>query len=633
MKPAVRPAVTQRDSTGKPVVIRGAADVVRRLGVMASAVIPEGSRLPDAAWHRRHAGILIVLWAHAIGIVIVSLSTGQSVAHSLFEGGIVAAAALLAGLPFGARTVQAGIAGFGLIASSAILVHLSGGYIESHFHFFVMVGLMALYQEWIPFLLAIVFVLLHHGVVGVLDPSAVYNHPAALGHPWLWAGIHAGFIAAMSVVSLLTWRLNEMAALENARLYERVRQAYEELSRTQEQLTQAQKMDAVGRLAGGVAHDFNNLLSIITGRSTLLRRAVKGETALLRHVDIIEQTAERAASLTGQLLAFSRKQVIQPKVLDLNGLVGNVTTMLRSLIGEDIELVTRPGSALALVKADPGQLEQVLMNFVVNARDAMPRGGQLTIETANTMLDASYAAAYGDLRVGPHVMLAVSDTGTGIDPATRARIFEPFFTTKGPGKGTGLGLSMVYGIVKQNGGHIAVDSEVGHGTTFKIYLPAIDQPIEAEHLARPNAPRGSETILLVEDEEELRAVLGEMLEERGYAVVKARDGVDAIRICIERDGAIDLLLTDVVMPQMRGPELVRRVQARWPTMKVLYMSGYIDSEIVHEGLLDPGIAFLQKPFTPVAVARKIREVLDRPTVADADVLSAAEASGRIISPS
>ena len=936
--------------------------IVDRLKRVAVAAIPEGSRLPESVWRQRHLGILALLWLHAVGVFGLSLYTGQGVAHSLFEGGIIAAAALFAALPIGSRTVRAAIAGFGLIASSAVLVHLSGGYIEFHFHFFVMVGLMALYQEWIPFLLAIVFVLLHHGVVGVLDPSAVYNHPAAIGHPWRWAAIHAGFIAAMSVVSLLTWRLNEIAsleaerrfgetrtllavsqaagaaieprealrrvtkllvqalgadsgavlqfdliedrvvplagyripkallaivspsaplslahplfarirrlnepwclpdsesdpafqsddawaralvhksmlvlpvrvkdevhgafvvawtgarhaftddelrlaegiarqaalgmenlglleglqnhhrslealleatrqlssiqpletviqriteacgrllgttsvgfrilegdelvvagtsgdaeemmytqrlkvgesvsgwvaksgeplvlrdvaddprliashrepfrragyrgwlgmpvkvggrtagvlsirtraargftdadvsiasafaaqaatALENARLYDEVRRAYEQLSRTQEQLTQAQKMEAIGRLAGGVAHDFNNLLTVITGRSDLLRRGVAHDAALVHHVELIEQTAERAGGLTAQLLAFSRKQMLQPKVLDLNGLVGHVSGMLRRLISEDIDFSTALGPALAAVKADPGQLEQVLMNLVVNARDAMPRGGHVTIETANVALDASYAARHADVHAGQYVMLAVSDTGSGMDAETQARVFEPFFTTKGPGTGTGLGLATVYGIVKQSGGHIAVYSELGHGTTFKIFLPAVDLPVEVGHDQHrlPPPPRGSETVLVVEDEEALRDLLAEVLEHSGYRVLKARDCTDAIKICTEREEPIHLLLTDVIMPQMSGRDLVQRVQPQRPAMKVLYMSGYTDGAIVHHGVLDPGIAFLQKPFAPRTVTQKIREVLDRPAASGAELV--ARASG------
>ncbi len=420
----------------------------------------------------------------------------------------------------------------------------------------------------------------------------------------------AGF-GSDDVQLVVAFAAQTATALENARLYDEVRHAYEQLSRTQEQLTQAQKMEAIGRLAGGVAHDFNNLLTIITGRTTLLRAQLGAGTGLERHVDLIDKTATRAAGLTHQLLAFSRKQVLQPKVLDLNALVGNVGAMLRRLIGEDMNLVTALGSRVAAVKADAGQLEQVLMNLVVNARDAMPDGGRVTIETANVTLDASYAARHAEVQAGPYVLLAVSDTGTGMDAATQAHLFEPFFTTKGPGKGTGLGLATVYGIVKQSGGHIAVYSELGHGTTFKIYLPAVNQPAEtSENQPAVSAPRGSETVLLVEDEEDLRDLLAEALEASGYTVLKARDCADAIRICGEREAPIHLLLTDVIMPRMSGRDLAERVQPGRPAMRVLYMSGYTDSAIVHHGILEPGIAFLQKPFAPPTVAQKVREVLD-----------------------
>ena len=455
----------------------------------------------------------------------------------------------------------------------------------------------------------------HREVVTRLGYNAWLGVPVKVGNAvagvlGIYTRRQSGF-SADDLATASTFAAQAATALENARLYQEVRHAYEQLSLTQEQLTQAQKMEAVGRLAGGVAHDFNNLLTIITGRSVLLRNQVGAAAGSLRHVDLIEKTAQRAAALTKQLLAFSRKQMLQPKVLDLNELVGNVAGMLRRLIGEDIDFLTTLGPNLARVKADPGQLEQVLMNLAVNARDAMPQGGCLTIETANVVLDKSYVARQADVQAGPYVLLAVSDTGVGMDAATRARIFEPFFTTKRPGDGTGLGLATVYGIVKQSSGHIAVYTEVGHGATFKIYLPAVDQPIQPDEEQSPaRLATGAETLLLVEDEEELGDLLAEVLATSGYTVLKARDCEDAIRICDEHEGPIHLLLTDVIMPQMSGRELAARVQPRRPTMKVLYMSGYTDSAIVHHGVLDHGIAFLQKPFAPATVTQKVREVLD-----------------------
>jgi len=403
-------------------------------------------------------------------------------------------------------------------------------------------------------------------------------------------------------------------ALENARLYAQAQQAYEELSRTQAQLIQAQKMEAVGRLAGGVAHDFNNLLTIITGRSRLLLERLDPDGPLRRHVQLIDQTAERAAALTQQLLAFSRKQVLQPKVLDLNAVVTSTEKMLRRLIGEDIELLTRRGSDLGSVEADPGQLEQMILNLAVNARDAMPRGGRLTIETANVELDPAFVRRHPGAQPGAHVALVVSDIGMGMDADTQAHLFEPFFTTKGPGQGTGLGLATVYGIVKQSGGYISVESELGRGTSFTIYLPRIEQAAEAVEPGSDAAgtPQGSETILLVEDEDGVRDLTREILEMSGYTVLEARHGAEALVVGEQHPGPIHLLVSDVVMPQMGGRELADRLRALRQGIKVLFMSGYMDDAIGHHGALDPGTNLLPKPFSPDALARKVREVLDAP---------------------
>jgi len=327
---------------------------------------------------------------------------------------------------------------------------------------------------------------------------------------------------------------------------------------------------------------------------------------------VIEQTALRAADLTRQLLAFSRKQVLNPVVLDLNAVVSKMGEMLRRLIGEDIALTTVLGSSLGHVKADPSQIEQIIMNLAVNARDAMPEGGRLTLETANVELDAAYARKHVGARPGAHVMLALSDTGTGMDAQTQARVFEPFFTTKGPRKGTGLGLAMVYGIVKQSGGNIWVYSEPGQGTTFKIYLPRIEDPVDAGQggvaLAAP--AHGMETILLVEDEDAVRDLARDILAGCGYTVLEARHGAEALGISAAHAGKIDLMLTDVVMPEMNGRELAERLAAQRPETKVLYMSGYTDHAVVHHGVLAPQTEFLQKPFTEVVLARKLRELLD-----------------------
>jgi signal transduction histidine kinase len=400
-------------------------------------------------------------------------------------------------------------------------------------------------------------------------------------------------------------------ALENSRLFHETQRAYEELAQTQDQLAQAGKMEAIGHLAGGVAHDFNNLLMVIMGRAELLLNDMDATDPKRSTAKVIEQTAQRAADLTRQLLAFSRKQVLNPVVLDLNAVVSKMGEMLRRLIGEDIDLVTVLGSALGHVKADPGQIEQIIMNLAVNARDAMPEGGRLTLETANVDLDTGYARKHVGARPGPHVMLALSDTGIGMDAQTQTHIFEPFFTTKGPRKGTGLGLAMVYGIVKQSGGNIWVYSEPGQGASFKIYLPRIEQPIDGSQAGSslPAPVHGVETILLVEDEDSVRDLTRDILEAHGYTVLEARHGVEALRISEQHSGAIDLMLTDVVMPEMGGREVAERLAVLRPETKVLYMSGYTDSAVVHHGMLDASTAFLQKPFSAIVLVRKLRETL------------------------
>jgi two-component system cell cycle sensor histidine kinase/response regulator CckA len=384
-----------------------------------------------------------------------------------------------------------------------------------------------------------------------------------------------------------------------------------ERRRLEQQLLQAQKMEAVGRLAGGVAHDFNNLLAVITGYGEIVHRQLAGDDPLKAKVAQILKAAERAAGLTRQLLAFGRKQVLQPKIVDLNAIVSGMEKMLRRVIGEDVELATRPAPDLGSVRADPGQIEQVLMNLAVNARDAMPEGGRITIETRNADLDAEYAAAHPPTQRGPYVLLVVTDTGLGMDAATQAQIFEPFFTTKEVGKGTGLGLSTVYGIVKQSGGFVWVYSEVGVGTTLKIYLPRVDEQAPVVQQERPGPLlRGAETVLLVEDEASLREMLREALEANGYFVLVAQDGAEALQIAEAHAGPIQIMVTDVIMPGMTGPKIVELVEQIRPEMKVLYISGYSDESVVRHGLIGPGRAFLGKPFGPEALLRKVRETLD-----------------------
>jgi len=379
----------------------------------------------------------------------------------------------------------------------------------------------------------------------------------------------------------------------------------------EQQVRQTQRLEAVGQLAGGVAHDFNNLVTVIAGYCQLLLQQTDPSDVQREYLEEIQKAGERASALTRQLLAFSRRQMLQPQVLDLNAVIANMEKMLRRLIGDDVELAGVLCRDLKRVKVDPGQIEQVIVNLAINARDAMPTGGKLTIETANVDLDESYAQAH-DTKSGPHVMLAVNDKGTGMDAATQSRIFEPFFTTKEQGKGTGLGLSTVYGIVKQTGGHISVYSEPGRGATFKVYLPCAEEAGMAIEPRKAHAKmyEGMETILLVEDEESVRKLAHRLLEAGGYRVLVAAGGEEAVKLCAEYEGTIHLLLTDLVMPQLSGRHVAHRSVLLRQGMKVLYMSGYTDDDVIRHGMLEPGVAFLQKPFNLEALLRKVREVLD-----------------------
>jgi len=384
-----------------------------------------------------------------------------------------------------------------------------------------------------------------------------------------------------------------------------------EVKNLQKQFAQAQKMEAVGRLAGGVAHDFNNLLTVINGTAELASLGLKTGDPLHTDLQEILQAGRRAAGLTRQLLAFSRKQILQPTVLSLNAVIGGMQGMLQRLLGEDVTLQFVPAEGLGSVKADAGQIEQVIMNLAVNARDAMPAGGMLSIATRNVELDDEYAKHHPYVVPGPQVMISVTDTGVGMDAATQARLFEPFFTTKPAGKGTGLGLATVYGIVKQSGGSVAVYSELGRGTTFKIYLPRVQEVAHEGQAARPTTiATGTETILAVEDDTPLRDLAKRVLRSAGYTVLTASNGGEALLLLEKHPGTVDLLLTDLVMPGMSGRDLAARLMQLRPQMKVLHMSGYTDDAILQHGVLDEATHFIHKPYSPAELARKVREVLD-----------------------
>jgi signal transduction histidine kinase len=418
-----------------------------------------------------------------------------------------------------------------------------------------------------------------------------------------------------AVLTTLIWRtgaaLNQTDA-ERRRTEQQRNELNAEHKRLEEQLFQARKLESIGRLAGGVAHDFNNLLTAIYGYSELLESEIPAESELSNHVRSIQRAADRAAALTGQLLAFARRQLIQPKVVNLNELILNLDSMLQRLIGEHIKLTAHTASDLNPVCMDPNQFEQILINLVVNARDAIPpEGGRITVETRNVTLDAEYARQHDGVTEGDYVMLAVSDTGSGMDEAVRLQIFEPFFTTKEKGRGTGLGLATVYGIVKQAGGHIWMYSEVGEGTAFKIYLPRATDPVDAASVYEPagSSPRGTETLLIAEDESELRSLATAALQALGYHVLVAVDGVAALALAVDHKGEIDLLVTDVVMPRMSGKDLAEQLRISRPSMKVLYVSGYTEETLLHHGTADPGTAFLAKPYTLSDLSHKVREVL------------------------
>jgi signal transduction histidine kinase len=447
------------------------------------------------------------------------------------------------------------------------------------------------------------------GSTWTLSMTAVSGFDAGSGPNRVVLFLVTGLIVSGALFAVTRSEVNARVAAERAATD--LRRAATQQRRLEEQLIQSQKMEGIGRLAGGVAHDFNNLLTAILGYAELMESQLEDE-GLRSELREIRLAGERAAALTRQLLAFSRRQVLQPRTLDLNALVSDVEKMLARLIGEDVALVTRLEPALGSVRADPGQLEQVIMNLAVNARDAMPKGGTLTFETANAVLEADFVSVHPGALPGAHVVLTVTDTGTGMTDEVRSHAFEPFFTTKEKGKGTGLGLATAYGIVKQSGGYITVESEAGRGTTFRIYLPRVEGAAVAPGRATSSSlsPVGTETILLVEDEAGVRRLSLTVLETQGYVVLEAASGDIALQVARAETGPIHLVVTDVVMPGMSGRELWDRLRALRPDSRVLFMSGYTDDAIARHGVLEPGIAFLQKPFTPFSLAQKVRELLD-----------------------
>ena len=565
--------------------------------------LPKGQALSEDVWSQRHRVIVALLFAHAVGLLIFGVVRGQSLLHVIAEVSVLVVLGVMARMNGFSRTVRSVLATGGLFAGSAILVHFSEGVIEMHFHFFVMVAVVSLYQHWTPFLFGIGFVLLHHGTMGVIDAAGVYNHAAAQRSPWEWAAIHALFIAGESAVLLVGWRFIEGATNALVR-------TEGEKGHLENQLRQAQKMEAVGHLAGGVAHDFNNILSVIGNYAAFLEESLPEDSEDREDAATIRGAAARGANLTRQLLTFSRKEIVKPEVVNLNRTIADYQKMFKKVLPESIDVGMSLDNELWFTKVDRGSFEQALMNLVVNARDSMPDGGNLQIQTSNVTLDEHAALLHPGLKPGPFVVLSVTDSGCGMSEDVVSQIFEPFFTTKERGSGTGLGLATVYGIVKQAGGYITVYSEPGLGSTFRVYLPRTTEVATPETQSiEPESLTGTETILVAEDEVELRRVAARILRRNGYTVLEAESGPAAVELWKKHGASIDLLLTDVVMPQMSGRELVEAT-----SLPAIYMSGYTDDIIARQGVLGDDEDFLQKPFGEEDLLVKVRSALHKTTV-------------------
>jgi signal transduction histidine kinase/CheY-like chemotaxis protein len=579
---------------------------------------------------RLFARLMVCQWIGGIAAAAILSPRAWTGTHSqihlhLFAavvlGGIITAFPVFLALRHSGQAFTRHAVAVGQMLMSGLLIHLTGGRIETHFHVFGSLAILAFYRDWRVLISATAVVFVDHLWRGFFWPESVYGVLAAP----VWRSFeHAGWVVfevTFLIISIRKSRGEMMNVAERQARLEAmkesieatVEQRTEQLRRSEEQLRQAQKMEAVGRLAGGVAHDFNNLLTVITGFSALALQRIKPGDSLRKNFDEIQHAAERAASLTGQLLAFSRKQVLKPRVLNLNTVLTGMEKMLRRLIGEDIELTTTFAAELGNVKADPGQIEQVVLNLAVNARDAMPRGGKLTLKTANVTLDQTTRFRGREMELGEYVLLAISDTGVGMTEEVKAHLFEPFFTTKGVGRGTGLGLATCYGIVSQSDGDIRVYSEPNCGTTFKVYLPRVD----AQSAPVPAVPQeeflppGTESILVVEDEAAVRRLTTTVLRDRGYQVQEARDGAEALAF-FGRGARFDLVLTDVIMPKMSGKELNDQLKSLAPRTKVLFMSGYTDDALASHGVLESELLFIEKPFSPSRLARKVRETIDLP---------------------
>jgi signal transduction histidine kinase/CheY-like chemotaxis protein len=584
-------------------------------------ILPRGGKLPDEAWGTRHHMILMILWGHAIAMPIYAFVMGMPVWHALAEGLPVAVLTWVAQQKSVPHKIRTSVATLGLVLASAILVHISGGLIEMHFHFFVVVGIVTLYQSWTPFLLAIAFVVVHHGAMGTLMPEEIYNHADAMAHPWRWAMVHGAFILAMSAAGLAAWKFAEDAQLraveserkhfeeERRRLIER-EEASKQLQDRDQQLRQAQKMEAIGHLAGGIAHDFNNLLGVVVNYGRFVAEELTEDDPKREDVLEIIKAGERGAKLTRQLLTFSRKEVAHPEVMDLNEVVADMFNILSRTITENIDLSTDLAESLDNIRMDRGHIEQVLMNLVVNARDAIATGsGEIIITTTNAEIPPDAPAVVG-VPEGNWVVLTVTDTGSGMDLETQRHVFEPFFTTKPVGEGTGLGLATVYGIMEQANAHIGIGSEPGKGTTVTMYFPTTDLPLHFAPVPREQGPmqavdERAATVMVVEDEDASRKVVVRILMRAGYKVMPYASPNDAFNDCRARPDLFDVLVTDVVMPEMSGKTLSDAT-----ALPTVFMSGYT-RDILEGAGPENGDPLLQKPFGEAELLGAVNDVLSR----------------------
>jgi signal transduction histidine kinase len=596
---------------------------------------------------RRFAWLMGIQWLAGIGAALwISPRTWEGqysqihlhVWDAFFLGGIISVFPVFLAINYPGATLTRHVIAAGQMLSCGLLIHLTGGRIESHFQYFGALAFLAFYRDWRVLLTATIVAGADHFIRGIYWPMSMFGVLTA--SPWRSVE-HVGWILFEDIFLVLSIRqnLSEMlgvaehqAKLEKVnelverKIKERTNELRKEIlerersedvrKKIEARMLQSQKMEIVGKLAGGVAHEFNSILTAIIGQSEYLISSLSTRDPRAKSAQEIRQAAERAATLTRQLLAYGRKQILQPEIVDLNEVLANMSNTIQHLMGTEVGVRIVAAPELKTVKIDPGQMEQVIVNMAMNAADAMPNGGRLTLETANVVLDEEYVRHFHKLKAGNYVMLALSDTGMGMEEEVKARVFEPFFTTKEVGRGTGLGLATCYGIIKQSDGHINVYSEIARGTTFKIYLPQVERPAKttSPRSKPPDLPGGTETILLAEDDPSLLEMSASLLRRLGYTVLTAANGMEALNLKQQRDiGHIDLLLTDVIMPHMSGKELSDRIRMIYPDTKILFTSAYAENAIVHQGVLDNDVVLLQKPFTPSALANKVREVLDAPS--------------------